>query len=62
MQQWEDYIIDAFNRTSLELKPSLSSGGSSYDITFNRTSLELKRESNCASSCGVKLLIEPVWN
>ena len=38
-------IVEAFNRTSMELKRGYHESPCQNDVTFNRTSMELKRFS-----------------
>ena len=55
--------MQAFNRTSLELKlPDFVNGGTLLPNPFNRTSLELKHRRPLGKVDFEPLLIAPVWN
>ena len=55
--------MNAFNRTSMELKLSyLGNCSKSVRCPFNRTSMELKPTKLEVLPMSFELLIEPVWN
>ena len=52
LKTYEKYESGAFNRTSMELKPSMLYSAYTVPCTFNRTSMELKLISNRLSNNG----------